>query len=110
MVEADEYTLHHMEEHPETFPQANAKAVLQKLREQFASAEKVDELRAQLIRSDAEGLGDVAAAQVPQILTDAGATKSLSTQEAVTLARVLGGRGEGYEFPATELLRALAQG
>ena len=110
MVEADEYTLHHMEEHPETFPQANAKAVLQKLREQFASAEKVDELRAQLIRSDAEGLGDVAAAQVPQILTDAGATKSLSTQEAVTLARVLGGRGEGYEFPATELLSALAQG
>ena len=51
----------------------------------------------------------MAAAQVPQILADAGATKSLSTQEAVTLARVLGGRGEGYEFPATELLRALAQ-
>jgi len=107
LVEADEYTLNYMEEHPDTFPQADHQRVLQKLRLEFSSPEKVDALRAQLIRSDADGLGDVAAAQLSQILADTGA-KPLSTQEAVTLARYLGGKGEGFEFPATGLLGLLA--
>ena len=67
MVEADEYKMNYIEEYPDTFPLANTKVVLQKLREVFSSAEKVEKLRSKLIWSDADGLGDVAAAQVSQM-------------------------------------------
>jgi hypothetical protein len=86
VTSADEYTLRHMEENSDKFPESDVNAITAKLKE-VASGGALDELKSLLINSDYEGAGFTSKQTLIDVVSKIGG--SLSEQEALTICRSL---------------------
>nr|XP_023656606.1 EF-hand domain-containing family member C2 [Paramormyrops kingsleyae] len=89
LVDADEFTLNHMEEHAKEFPRANIDTIVSKLRS--ISEDKRREIESLLAVSDPEDMGVVSYGPLRDLLLEAGC--QLSEHEILTLGRC-------YRMPA----------